>query len=91
MDKNTLLFTKDCEIGMKGNKKICILTFTESDDMDEIRNLTLKHMDEKNHIPLTHGKILVLNSKLQSFYRHGIKKSNASTRRISLSFRQFEA
>ena len=89
-----IAFHKDCEIGMKGNKKICILTFNESDDEENLRQLTLKPMqigdDRQFNIPLTHGSMVMLNSDLQKYYKHGISKSNATTKRISISFRQFE-
>lgn len=90
-----IAFHKDCEIGMKGNKKICILTFTESDEEQELRKLIFRPAQSENPsleetaIPLSHGSIVMFDSIVQRYFKHGIRKSDSTTRRISLSFRQF--
>lgn len=96
-----IAFHKDCEHGMAGNKNICIITFNESDEDPEIRNLTFKKtartcsekpdevFRDNIDIPLHHGSIVMLNSHTQRYYKHGIKRSNATSKRISISFRQF--
>ena len=83
-----IAFHRDCEIGMTGNKKICIISFNENDNF---RNLTFKYMQVEKHIPLTHGSIVMLNSDVQKNFKHGIRKSDFNSKRISLSFRQFES
>ena len=91
-----IAFHKDCEIGMRGDKKICILTFNESDEQNEIRYLSFRPMqvgnssDPETTIPLPNGSIVMFNTEVQKYYKHGIRKSDATTKRISLSFRQFE-
>jgi alkylated DNA repair dioxygenase AlkB len=93
-----IAFHRDCEVGMKGNKNICILTFNETEKEEDARNLEFKFdtkvigksLQENFSIPLYHGSIVILTSQIQKYYRHGIKQSPISTRRISMSFRQFE-
>jgi hypothetical protein len=98
-------FHKDCEIGMKGNKKICILTFNESDEENNIRQLSFRRMytptlegqrvtlnssTPDTNIRAYSGSMVLFNSEVQKYYKHGVHKLNSTAKRISLSFRQFE-
>ena len=89
--KDYIAFHRDCEEYMKGDKNIAILTFNEKEEVP--RDMVFKPDDksvENITIPLTHGKILLIEGETQTYYRHGIMKSENGKRRISMSFRQFE-
>ena len=94
-----IAFHRDCELKMKGEKQILLLTFNEADD---IRHLTFRlhktlelpqneFFKDEIDIPLEHGSMLLFGSNVQKYFKHGIKKSETKQKRISMTFRQFEA
>lgn len=91
-----IAFHRDCEIGMTGNKKIGIMTFNENPD--ECRELIFKlsnpipegeFFEKEVSVPLKNGSVILISTDVQKYYKHGIRKSDTTSKRISLSFRQF--
>lgn len=94
-----IAFHRDCEIGMKGNRHISILTLNEDANDAVARHMTFKlditpdaptDATPVLDFPLFHGSILTIGGDTQKYYRHGIKKTEIGWRRVSMSFRQFE-
>ncbi|NME71250.1 alpha-ketoglutarate-dependent dioxygenase AlkB [Flammeovirga aprica] len=88
----------DCQIGMKANAGISIISLCE--DVNSFRELrftakNLKHKENDNlykHVKIAarNGSIITMHGDIQEKFRHKIPKSSGlNSSRISLTFRKF--
>lgn len=88
----------DCEVGMKPEAGISIITLCE--DINSFRELrftakNLKDIENDNiykHVKIetSHGSIITMHGDIQKKFRHKIPKSiGLNSSRISLTFRKF--
>ncbi len=80
----------DCELGMVDNHKIAVLSLNPNDS--PARDLLIESRDgsqpHRTFVPLVHGSIINMCGDIQKHFRHSIGQGN--TKRISVSFRQFQ-
>lgn len=92
-------FHKDCEIGMTNNKPITIVSFQDKKTpFDNLRNIEFKlaykdkvDIDDFNYtnisIKCLNGTVVTFNRDTNHYFRHGVRKINSNSPRISVSFR----
>jgi len=76
----------DCTAKLLPNSSIIIINLNEG---KYERTFKVQHKDggDIKNIKLSHGKILMFNSKEQEFYRHWVDQEETDEGRISITFR----
>uniref|UniRef100_A0A6C0CK39 Fe2OG dioxygenase domain-containing protein n=1 Tax=viral metagenome TaxID=1070528 RepID=A0A6C0CK39_9ZZZZ len=89
-DEDHIPIHADCDANMVDNYEICVLTLNDSLDVKSERVMSMSHKSTNHcHIEsLKHGKLLVMAGDFQNEFRHGVRKGEKETRRISITFRQ---
>lgn len=88
-----IAYHSDYTVGMPDDANIVVITFNE-DDLDS-REFVLKAKKDTDSIYDSYkilcktGTIISMNNDVNKYYRHGVPKSNSTTKRISLTFRTF--
>lgn len=80
----------DCTAKMVDNSKILIITFNEGSYKRSLLFQNKLNENDKFSIPLEDKSCILMDSKDQEKYRHGIQKENTQEGRISVTFRMIQ-
>ena len=92
-----IAFHSDYSYGMPKDTDVAILSLYPSDADYRIFSIRAKQNETASDavfnridIKVRHGSILFMHGDTQDKFRHGIPKMDTSSKRVSLTFRQFE-